>query len=251
MCASGLFLLIGRRQAALAADFALEQFADLRRLVLWDGRHALQRVAFVGLFCFYKSGLLALGQAAFATVSLFSGSSLFSSSQLLLYNVLFTSAPLLSRLADRAPVFAVPRWNRALLGWLLRAAVQAALLFAAAVLAAGADCELNMLALPVYCGTVLVATWTLTLEAHSCSGWLLLACLAVPPLLLAAVLLLASLPWTREFGARPGAQQLLAALLGVVLCLLPFAARRAWLLLRAGISRRRYAKLSDNEIDDL
>ncbi len=239
-------------QAALAGDFALEQFADLRRLVLGEGRLALLRVSFVGLFCFYKSGLLALSQACFAAVSLFSGASLFSSAQLLLYNVAFTSAPLLSRLADRPPVFFVPAWNRALAGWLARAVLQAGTVFLVCVWAAGeTENELNLLSLPIYCSTVLVATWTLLFEAHTLTAWLVLAVLVPPVLLFLSVFLLSLFSWTREYGAAMGGAQVAATLLATALCLLPVFCVRAMWVLRGSVAAHHYAKLSDNEADDL
>ncbi len=236
-------------QAALAADVALEHFAQLRGLLLWDGRHALQRVSFVAAFCFYKSMLLALGQAGFAAVSLFSGASLFSTAQLMLYNVLFTSLPLLSRLADVVPVFEEVRWSRMLAAWQARAACQAAVIFAIGMLAAGEDSELNLLAYPVYVASVLVATLTLLLEANTLSVWLLLATAAVPAAVFSFEAALAAVPFAREYGAFAGPQQVLAALLAVAVCLLPLLAWRAWRLHRAGVAAHRYAKLSDNEIE--
>jgi magnesium-transporting ATPase (P-type) len=220
-----------------------------RTLVLRDGRQGLRRVLFVGLYCFYKSALLALSQALFANLSLFSGASLFSSSQLLLYNLLFTSAPLLSRLADRDPNLSFPvRWNAALPLWLVRAALQAALLFLVAVFSCGDDCELNLLSFPAYCASVLVVTGTLLLEANTWT-WYLFAAVIVPPLLLfVSVICLSALPFTREYGMSVGWAQVAAVLLGSLVSLLPVFLFRAARAMRESLAaRHHYAKLSDNE----
>jgi magnesium-transporting ATPase (P-type) len=220
-----------------------------RTLVLRDGRLGLQRVFFVGLYCFYKSALLALSQAYFANVSLFSGSSLFSSSQLLLYNLLLTSAPLLSRLADRPSNLSfAASWNAALLLWLVRAALQAAALFSVAVLSCGDDCELNILSFPVYCASVIVVTCTLFLEANTWT-WYLFAAVTAPPLLLFfSVISLSALPFTREYGLAVGWAQMFAIALGSVVSLLPIFLFRAARATRESLAaRHHYAKLSDNE----
>jgi magnesium-transporting ATPase (P-type) len=230
-------------QASLAADFALPNFNALNSL-LDVGKLAFARVFFIACYCFYKSFVLALLQALFGFLSLFSGVSLFSTLQLMLYNVLFTSLPVVLRVFDPSPP-PTRSFRFSLLLWIARAAFQAVVVFLFCVLLADEASDLNLVAESAY--LAVVATVSLTLLCESSAPTILWA-FAVPAVPFSAVVLfvLSSIPGVREFGATPSLSGGLAALGATVVALFPFV------LLKFGsiFSRRRAAeKFSDNELD--
>lgn len=80
-------------QAARAADYSLGRFRFLSRLILVHGRYAYTRMAFIVQYSFYKSMLLAWIQIIYCFYSYISGSSLFNTYSLMVYNFLYTSLP--------------------------------------------------------------------------------------------------------------------------------------------------------------
>jgi magnesium-transporting ATPase (P-type) len=195
-------------------------------------------------------------------VSMFSGASLFSTLQLLLYNILFTSVVVLLRMFDPSPHLSRLSFRVSLLLWALRALFQAVVVFVLAVLLSDEASELNCIASRAY----LAVVWTVSTAKHSvlfcfvsCPfnkvSWTLVAessavtflwLVAVPTPLLAVVtpFVLALLP-VREQGMIFRSSDVAAAFLATLVALLPFFVYRA-----ATASTNRpppYIKLSDNE----
>ena len=87
-------------QASRAADYSISHFSALQRLVLVHGRYSYLRTALVAQYSFYKSFLFCCVQIMFGFVSYFSGSTLFNSLCITVYNaVLFV--PIVSFVLDK------------------------------------------------------------------------------------------------------------------------------------------------------
>jgi len=81
-------------QAANCADYSIVQFRDLYRLLFVHGRWNYKRTTmFINIFM-YKNFLFTMCQFWFATVSLFSGQTVFDDWYVLLYNSIFCFVPL-------------------------------------------------------------------------------------------------------------------------------------------------------------
>ncbi|RNF18806.1 phospholipid-transporting ATPase 1-like protein [Trypanosoma conorhini] len=80
-------------QAALAADYAIPRFRNLRRLCAVHGRYCLVRNASCIVVSFYKNFVLAFIQFIFSFYCGFSGLTLFDGWLLTFYNVMMTSIP--------------------------------------------------------------------------------------------------------------------------------------------------------------
>ena len=81
-------------QAANSADYSITQFSDLHQLLFFHGRLNYSRTTtFISIFM-YKNFLFTLCQFWFATVSLFSGQTVFDDAYVLLYNSIFCFVPL-------------------------------------------------------------------------------------------------------------------------------------------------------------
>ncbi|KAL0230877.1 hypothetical protein GEMRC1_010282 [Eukaryota sp. GEM-RC1] len=87
--------------AAGAADYAIGQFRFLTRLMGVQGVYSLRRTAFITMFSFWKSMIIAFQQLTFAFFSMFSGTSYFDTFALSTWNIIFTSFPVLMYVIDR------------------------------------------------------------------------------------------------------------------------------------------------------
>jgi phospholipid-transporting ATPase len=82
-------------QAVRSSDYSIGQFRFLAQLLLIHGRWSYQRVAVLILYSFYKNMAFSLTQFWFATQSLFTGQTMFESAFIAIYNVTFTSMPIM------------------------------------------------------------------------------------------------------------------------------------------------------------
>lgn len=82
-------------QAARSSDYAIAQFRFLLKLLLVNGRYNYMRTAKFVLCTFYKELLFYLTQAVYQRNTLFSGSSVYESWSLSMFNTLFTSLPVI------------------------------------------------------------------------------------------------------------------------------------------------------------
>ncbi|CAH6720416.1 probable phospholipid-transporting ATPase Dnf3p [[Candida] jaroonii] len=82
-------------QAARASDYAIAQFRFLLKLLLVNGRYNYIRTSKFVLCTFYKELIFYLTQALYQRYTLFSGSSVYESWSLSMFNTLFTSLPVL------------------------------------------------------------------------------------------------------------------------------------------------------------
>lgn len=89
--------IIGKEgvQAAMASDYAIAQFRFLRVLLQIHGRWSYNRVTKLVLYSFFKNMTFALTQFWFNIYCLFSAQNLFDSWIIIVYNVVFTSGPII------------------------------------------------------------------------------------------------------------------------------------------------------------
>lgn len=80
-------------QAAHSADYSISQFRFLTRLILVHGTWSLGRLCKLILYSFYKNIALYVIELWFATVSAWSGQTIFERWTIGFYNVFFTAAP--------------------------------------------------------------------------------------------------------------------------------------------------------------
>lgn len=83
--------------AVQACDYALPEFIMLWRLLLVHGRWNYIRISEMILYFFYKNMLFTLPQFIFSFFCAYSGQSLFDDWYISLYNLVFTSIPLIVR----------------------------------------------------------------------------------------------------------------------------------------------------------
>ena len=88
-------------QAVRASDYSISKFSHLLTLVLIHGRFAYKRMAFVALYCLYKSISIGVLQVLFEFYCGFSGASFLNAFSLSLYNVVFTSLPIILFVQDK------------------------------------------------------------------------------------------------------------------------------------------------------
>ncbi|XP_004520903.1 probable phospholipid-transporting ATPase IF isoform X2 [Ceratitis capitata] len=83
------------RQAARCADFSFAKFSMLKRLILVHGHYHTTRLSFLVLYFFYKNIVFMGIMFLFQFYTLFSSQSVYDSLFLTLYNVIYTSLPIL------------------------------------------------------------------------------------------------------------------------------------------------------------
>jgi phospholipid-translocating ATPase len=88
------------RQASLAADFSINQFKYLSRLLLWHGRNSYKRTAKVSQFVIHRGFIIAIMQAVFSAILYFSPIALYQGVLAVGYTTLYTMAPVFSLVLD-------------------------------------------------------------------------------------------------------------------------------------------------------
>jgi len=83
------------QQAVLASDYALPRFSYLERLLLIHGRWSYNRIGTMVCYFFYKNVAFAFTLFWFSTENAFSAQALFDDGYQSLYNVIFTSMPVM------------------------------------------------------------------------------------------------------------------------------------------------------------
>jgi len=178
-------------QAARASDFAISRFKYLRPLILIHGRYSYERSAFVAQFSFFKSWWFCFIQIAFGSASQFSGVTLFDALAIMACNAV-VGIPILfyclHRDVDQNDLTRYPvLYNqgpsgallngRTLLGWLVRAFLQAIVSFTILTHALGvalgphgAPFGYKELGIATFIAYVLVQCGTLLFETR-CFTW--------------------------------------------------------------------------------
>ncbi|KAJ2125846.1 putative aminophospholipid-translocase [Coemansia sp. RSA 720] len=96
----GLVGLEGR-QASLAADFSVDQFSYLARLLLWHGRNSYKRSAKLAQFVIHRGLIISIMQVVFSALFYFAPIALFQGMLLVGYTTVYTMAPVFSLVLDR------------------------------------------------------------------------------------------------------------------------------------------------------
>lgn len=81
-------------QAARSADYVIGQFRFLKQLLFKHGREAYRRNAFLVCYNFYKNIVMVLPNFWFGLFSIYSATFLYEKFIYLLYNIVFTSVPI-------------------------------------------------------------------------------------------------------------------------------------------------------------
>ena len=82
-------------QAAMSSDYAIGEFQFLRKLLLFHGRLNYMRISDMIIYFFFKNFLFTLPQFFFSFYSGYSGQTIFDDWFVSLFNLVFTSLPLL------------------------------------------------------------------------------------------------------------------------------------------------------------
>ena len=88
-------------QASLAADFSVEQFCHLPKLLLWHGRNSYKRSAKLAQFVIHRGLIISVCQTMFSIASRFEPIALYKDWLLVGYATVYTMAPVFSLVLDR------------------------------------------------------------------------------------------------------------------------------------------------------
>ena len=89
------------RQASLAADFSVNRFSYLSKLLLWHGRNSYQRSAKLAQFVIHRGLIISIIQAVFSSIFFFAPIALYQGWLMVGYATVYTMAPVFSLVLDR------------------------------------------------------------------------------------------------------------------------------------------------------
>ncbi|CBX96890.1 hypothetical protein IAQ61_008163 [Plenodomus lingam] len=89
------------RQASLAADFSIEQFCHLVKLLVWHGRNSYKRSAKLSQFVIHRGLIISICQTVYSIASSFEPNPLYKDFLLVGYSTIYTMAPVFSLVLDR------------------------------------------------------------------------------------------------------------------------------------------------------
>ncbi|VUC24232.1 unnamed protein product [Clonostachys rosea] len=89
------------RQASLAADFSIDQFYHLVKLLVWHGRNSYKRSAKLAQFVIHRGLIIAVCQTVFSIARKFEPEGLYKDWLLVGYATVYTAAPVLSLVLDK------------------------------------------------------------------------------------------------------------------------------------------------------
>lgn len=94
--------VVGRegKQASLAADFSIDEFKYLRRLILWHGRLSYKRSAVLSQFVIHRGLIISIIQAIFSITFYFVAIPIYNGMLILGYSTVYTSLPVFSLVFD-------------------------------------------------------------------------------------------------------------------------------------------------------
>lgn len=88
------------KQASLAADFSIDQFQYLNKLVLWHGRQSYKRSAVLSQFVIHRGLIIAIIQAIFSIIFYFVAIPIYNGYLILGYSTIYTMFPVFSLVTD-------------------------------------------------------------------------------------------------------------------------------------------------------
>lgn len=89
------------RQASLAADFSIEQFHHLTKLLVWHGRNSYKRSAKLAQFVIHRGLIIAVCQTMYSIAIKFEPEGLYKDWLLVGYATVYTAAPVFSLTLDK------------------------------------------------------------------------------------------------------------------------------------------------------
>jgi len=89
------------RQASLAADFSIEQFFHLTKLLVWHGRNSYKRSAKLAQFVIHRGLIIAVCQTMYSIAIRFEPEGLYKDWLLVGYATVYTAMPVLSLVLDK------------------------------------------------------------------------------------------------------------------------------------------------------
>ncbi|KAM0747769.1 phospholipid-translocating P-type ATPase [Meredithblackwellia eburnea MCA 4105] len=89
------------RQASLAADFSINQFSYLTKLLVWHGRNSYKRSAKLAQFVIHRGLIISVIQAVFSSVFYFSPIAIYQGWLMVGYATAYTMLPVFSLVLDR------------------------------------------------------------------------------------------------------------------------------------------------------
>jgi phospholipid-translocating ATPase len=89
------------RQASLAADFSIEQFHHLTKLLVWHGRNSYKRSAKLAQFVMHRGLIIAVCQTMYSIALGFEPEGLYIDWLIAGYATIYTAAPVLSLVLDK------------------------------------------------------------------------------------------------------------------------------------------------------
>ncbi|KAI1823138.1 phospholipid-translocating P-type ATPase [Xylaria intraflava] len=89
------------RQASLAADFSIEHFCHLTKLLVWHGRNSYKRSAKLAQFVIHRGLIVAVCQTMYSIAIKFEPEGLYKDWLLVGYATVYTAAPVLSLVLDK------------------------------------------------------------------------------------------------------------------------------------------------------
>ncbi|KAM0786043.1 hypothetical protein ACM66B_006856 [Microbotryomycetes sp. NB124-2] len=89
------------RQASLAADFSVNQFSYLTKLLVWHGRNSYKRSAKLAQFVIHRGLLISIIQAVFSSVFYFSPIAIYQGWLMVGYATAYTMLPVFSLVLDK------------------------------------------------------------------------------------------------------------------------------------------------------
>jgi len=84
----------------IAADFSINQFKHLKRLILWHGRNSYKRSARLGQFIIHRGLIISFIQAIFSAIFYFAAITIYTGWLAVGYSTIYTSAPVFSLVLD-------------------------------------------------------------------------------------------------------------------------------------------------------
>eukprot|EP00002_Diphylleia_rotans_P011631 TRINITY_DN2292_c0_g2_i3.p1 TRINITY_DN2292_c0_g2~~TRINITY_DN2292_c0_g2_i3.p1 ORF type:complete len:256 (-),score=53.38 TRINITY_DN2292_c0_g2_i3:321-1088(-) len=88
------------KQASLAADFSINQFSYVQRLLLWHGRNSYKRSARLAQFVIHRGLIISIIQAVFSALYYYAAVAIYNGWLLVGYATVFTMAPVFSLVLD-------------------------------------------------------------------------------------------------------------------------------------------------------
>ncbi|KAK3901492.1 hypothetical protein C8A05DRAFT_34816 [Staphylotrichum tortipilum] len=89
------------RQASLAADFSIEQFCHLTKLLVWHGRNSYKRSAKLAQFVIHRGLIIAVCQTMYSIALKFEPEGLYKDWLMVGYATIYTALPVLSLVLDK------------------------------------------------------------------------------------------------------------------------------------------------------